>query len=119
MRGAALEKYTFTLKAGLEYAVDDLALSEGEVECVDCSAVIIRDSERPTNEQRCDTDEAHHTETCGADCPVICDVCGEHHSPPYCGGASRATLYAREFYGGRKGLSAERRLRCMHERWAT
>jgi len=112
MRGAALEKYKFDLKDEIEYGV-----GPDEVECVDCSAVIIRDAARPAGAQRCDTDEAHHAEACGEDCPVICEVCCEHHFPPQCGGATRAVLRARVFYGGRKGRSAERRLKRVLTRW--
>jgi hypothetical protein len=54
-------------------------LPEDEVECVDCGCDIIRNPDLSEREQRCDVDEAHHTKDCGADCPVICDLCLEHH----------------------------------------
>jgi NTP pyrophosphatase (non-canonical NTP hydrolase) len=48
-----------------------------EVECVDCGCDLIRNPDM--SEQRCDTDQAHHTKDCGEDCPVICEICKEHH----------------------------------------
>jgi hypothetical protein len=50
-----------------------------EVQCVDCGCDIIRDEELSDTEQRCDTDRDHHDRDCGEDCPVICDLCLEHH----------------------------------------
>ena len=116
MRGAALVKYKFTLKDEVPYTVGEDGLSD-EIPCVDCGCDLIRDRERPAHEQRCGTDDAHWRQGCGEDCPVICEVCREHHFLPYCGGANQTTLNARAFYGGRKGRAAKRRLDRMHTRW--
>lgn len=54
-----------------------------EVECVDCGCLVLDDPNRRIRGEpvapRCDTDENHHFQMCGEDCPVICMVCMEHH----------------------------------------
>lgn len=52
---------------------------EEEVECVDCGCDLLVDGVEEQTAPRCDTCEAHFTKGCGKDCPVICDVCKEHH----------------------------------------
>jgi hypothetical protein len=93
---------------------DGSFLGDDEVACVDCGCALPKDSDGRV--PRCDTDEAHRTETCGEDCPVICEVCVGHHFAPYCGGASRNVLRSRAAYGGRKGRSAKRRLDIIYRK---
>jgi hypothetical protein len=96
-------------------AIDD------EVVCVDCGCDLIRHEDEVyatgiRGAPRCDTDDYHHHQLCGADCPVICDVCYEHHFNG-CYGTPEWRLHDRVYYGGRKGRAAARRLHRRLKLW--
>lgn len=50
-----------------------------EIECVDCGCDLSECDLSDREIVRCDTCENHYHEICGEDCPVICDVCRDHH----------------------------------------
>ncbi len=48
---------------------------EGPV-CEDCDAPLAFEEDGP---RKCDACREHADEECGADCPVVCGTCNQHH----------------------------------------
>ena len=74
-----------------------------ELPCEDCGAYILAQASPSADDiyrlievPLCDTDRDHRALACGTDCPVICEVCKQHHfvpcssparvEPPWCSG---------------------------------